>query len=157
MRDTRSFLPGVSRRERLQVIEEQLTPLRLKLTWMADTLIPADPTLQMPSASEAGVIDRYMTQALLARDDLFEGFMAAVSRLPGQPPAEPMRALHALERHDFDVCCRVVSGAFFLNEEICRRLGYLGQQPIREAPNYDQIMEAIEPVVERGPIYTPVL
>ena len=156
MLDTRSFLPNVSRSERRAAIEERLRPLRSQLTWMADTLIPADPALDMPSASGAGVIDLHLADALLARDDLVEGFVAAASRLPEPPPAAPMQALQDLGRHDFDLCCRVVSGAFFLNEAICRRLGYLGQQPIRETPDYDRIMTAIEPVVERGLVYTPV-
>ena len=156
MLDTRSFLPGLSRKERLAAIEERLVPLRSRLMWMADTLIPADVGLDMPSASDAGVIDRHLADALLARDDLVEGFVAAVARLPEQAPVVPMEALQNLGRSGFDVCCRVVSGAFFLNETVCRRLGYLGQQPIRETPDYDQIMTAIEPVVARGPIYTPV-
>lgn len=156
MLDTRSFLPDLSRAERLAAIEERLLPLRSRLTWMADTLIPADPALDMPSASGAGVIDRHLAHALLARDDLVVGFVAAVARLPDAAPASPMQALQALGRPEFDLCCRVVSGAFFLDEAVCRRLGYLGQQPIRETPDYDRIMAAIEPVVARGPVYTPV-
>ena len=156
MRDTRSFMPEVSRRERLAVIEGRLLPLQSRITWAVDTLIPADAELNMPSASEAGVVDHHLAQALLARDDLFEGFEAAMARLPEQAPADPMAALKALGKREFELCTRVVAGAFFLDEAVCRALGYLGQQPIREAPDYDRIMAAIEPVLERGSVYTLV-
>ena len=148
--------PDLSKAEKLVACERRLSVCAPQLSWAVDALIPADPELGMPSASEAGVLSTYLKQALVMRDDHLEGFVAAVLQLPAIRPADPIAALLALEKKDFDLFSRTVAGSFFMNEDVNNRLGYAGQKAYVGEPDYDTMFELVETVVNRGPIYTPV-
>ncbi|WP_234190669.1 hypothetical protein [Shinella sp. NM-101] len=146
----------VSRSDRLRHVKERIERNTSRLLWAVDALIPADPSLGMPSASEASVIDVHLPQALTLRDDMQDRFFAAVERLPAEAPANGLETLQALGPADFDLLCRMIAGSFFLDEKVNAALGYTAQQAITATPDYDYLMEAIEPVIERGQIYTAV-
>lgn len=132
-----------------------LTNVKSQLEWVADTLIPADKELDMPSATEAGVLTELLPRALRARDDLAEAFLAAIDSLPAQVPENPMGAIRSLSQPDFDMVTRMIAGAYFLNSEVTAKLGYPGQEAVRETPDYEEIAEVTDRVIERGPIYIP--
>ncbi len=141
------------RAKKLEKVDQALAGIQPQLTWIVDALVPADRELGMPSASEAGVLDRHLREALLKRDDLMPSFITAVSRLPAGRPADPLGSLRSLETQDFDICTRVIAGAYFSDEKVNRTLKYPGQQSIISTPDYDVIIDAIDSVLNRGQLY----
>jgi hypothetical protein len=149
-------LPGTTSAQRKDAATQAIDEYKAQIAWAADTLIPADAQLGMPSATQAGLIDLFLPKALAARDDMLPAFIDAVRGLPAATPEDPMRTLRALPDGGFDVIARVVAGAYFWSAEINQKLKYPGQQEIRETPDYDFLMERIAPVMERGEIYVKV-
>jgi hypothetical protein len=134
-------------------MSHNMNDLRSRIAWIADALIPADSKSAMPSATEAGVLDRHLPRALKERDDLAPAFLAAVARLPEQPPLDPLAAIRALGADDFQRISFLIAGAYFLDEEVNRNLRYPGQEAVFEDPDYDEIMDIVERVTERGKVY----
>ena len=134
-------------------MSHDMNDLRTRIAWIADTLIPADPKSAMPSATEAGVLDRLLPRALKAREDLAPAFFAAVSRLPEQRPQAPLAAIKALGADDFQRISFLIAGAYFLDDEVNRKLHYPGQEAVFENPDYDEIMDIVERVTARGKVY----
>jgi hypothetical protein len=149
-------LPGTTAAERRDAASKAIDEYKAQIAWAADTLIPADPSLGMPSATQAGLLDLFLPKALSARDDMLPAFIQAIRQLPATQPDDPMRTMRALPDGGFDVIARVIAGAYFWSAEINQKLKYPGQQEIRETPDYDFLMEHIEPVIERGEIYVKV-
>jgi hypothetical protein len=134
-------------------MSHDMNDLRTRIAWIADALIPADPKSAMPSATAAGVLDRHLPRALKERDDLAPAFFAAVSRLPEQPPQDPLAAIKALGADDFQRISFLIAGAYFLDEDVNRMLRYPGQEAVFENPDYDEIMDIVERVTMRGKVY----
>lgn len=130
--------------------------LQTKIAWIADALIPRDDSGQMPSANEAGIIERLLPRALKERSDMAPSFMAALERLPQTPPHHPLEAIRALGDDDFYVISFLIAGAYFLDEGVTRKLGYSGQEALYETPDYDEIMQVADRVQERGAVYLDV-
>lgn len=130
-----------------------ISGIRPQLHWACEALIPADSALDMPSALDAGVADHLLGRALKVRPDMIEPFVAAMSRLPAQAPAEPLAALLALGEADFGLVSRFIAGAYFLNEGVAARLGYRGQEALDIDPDYEEILAVTAEVQARGPIY----
>lgn len=126
------------------------------IAWVADALIPSDAKSGMPSATEAGVPERLLPRALKERDDLAPSFFLALSRLPEARPSNPLDAIRALGADDFHTVSFLIAGAYFLDEDVNRKLRYPGQEALHETPDYDEIMEAIERVQARGTVYLDV-
>ncbi|MCW2833523.1 MAG: hypothetical protein JWN68_1476 [Nocardioides sp.] len=127
-----------------------------QLQWVADALIPAAPELDMPSAVEAGVIDRLLPRALQARPDLAGPLVAALADLPVLVPEDPLGAVRALEGAQFELVSHVIAGAYFLDDEINRRLKYPGQESLGYDPDFEEIEEVINRVIARGPVFIDV-
>jgi hypothetical protein len=129
---------------------------RVTLAALADVLIPAGADL--PSASAAGVAERWLDEVLLALPEVREplaGLLDAVAA------SEPVAAVARLQREDsggFELLCTVVAGAYFLNPDVRRLLGYPGQQAVpiqvEDPPDYEQD-GLLASVIARGPIYRP--
>ena len=129
---------------------------RPRIAWIADALIPADTESGMPSATEAGVPERLLPRALKERDDLAPAFFKALLRLPETRPKDALDAIRALGAEDFHTISFLIAGAYFLDEAVNRKIRYPGQEALHETPDYDEIMEAIERVQARGPVYVDV-
>ncbi|WVT77815.1 hypothetical protein QM996_32250 (plasmid) [Sinorhizobium chiapasense] len=127
-----------------------------RIAWVADALIPSDAKSGMPSAREAGVPERLLPRALKERDDMAPSFFRALSRLPETHPNNPLDAIRALGADDFYAISFLIAGAYFLDEAVTRKLRYPGQEALYETPDYDEIMETIERVQSRGPVYVDV-
>jgi hypothetical protein len=130
-----------------------LEPVLEQLRWACEALIPKDDEQGMPSALEAGVIDILLPRALKARPELGPPLIAALSRLPAEAPINPLVALKQLGDADFDQISHLIAGAYFLDFEVNRRLKYPGQEAMDYAPDYDEVMEVAQRVMDRGNIY----
>lgn len=130
--------------------------VQTRIAWVADALIPPDDGLGMPSATQAGVQERLLPRALKERDDMAESFFSALLRLPEECPVDPLGAIRALGPDDFYVVSFLIAGAYFLDETVARKLRYPGQEALYETPDYDDIMEVVERVECRGPVYLDV-
>ena len=135
---------------------KNIDDFRTRIAWVADALIPSDPKSGMPSATEAGMLDRLLPRALKERDDMAPSFFKALSRLPEDRPSDPLGTVRALGADDFYTISFLIAGAFFLDEAVTRKLLYPGQEALYETPDYDEIMETVERVQARGAVYLDV-
>jgi hypothetical protein len=127
---------------------------RAALAALADVLIPAGNGL--PSASAAEVAGQWLDQVLAACPDLTAGLQDVLRKTAGHIPVEAVEQLRTKDIAAFAVLAEIVSGAYFLNPDVRRAIGYSGQsaRPIDPRPDYldDGLLES---VIGRGPIYRP--
>lgn len=141
------------RNTRLNEIRQALESYHAQLNWVIDALIPEDTTLEMPSASQIDLVHHYLPEVLLLRDDMADNFYAALAQLPEQAPENGLEALEKMDPKHFECITRLVAGAFFLDPGVNAKLGYGGQDAIWETPNYDEIVDRIQTVLDRGDVY----
>jgi hypothetical protein len=129
---------------------------RETLAGLADALIPNGDG--MPAASEAGAVGEHLDEVLRLRSDLEEPLRQVADRARGTDPAAEAKRLQTEEPEAFEALCTAIAGAYFLNPDVRRRMGYPGQErrPIEaeEPPDYEQD-GLLASVVERGTIYRP--
>ncbi len=129
---------------------------RATLAGLADVLIPAGEGA--PSASEAGVAGAWLAEVLRLRPDLADPLAAILVGAGGAEPAAAVARLQAEQPAEFGALTAVVAGAYFLNPDVCRAIGYPGQQrrPIvpEDPPDYERD-GLLASVIARGPIYRP--
>jgi hypothetical protein len=125
---------------------------RAQLRALADELIPAGSG--MPSASEAGVADRYLDELLAARPDLARPLEDALEQVADLAPGAAIARLRDAHPEGWGVLTAIVPGAYFLNPEIRAAIGYPGLEarPIGEQDDYADLLGS---VVERGPVFRP--
>lgn len=137
-------------------MNHNIDDLKPKIRWVSDALIPSDPKSGMPSATEAGMIEKLLPIALKERDDLAPSFFAALSGLPDVRPNEPMKVLRAINPDDFQLISFLIAGAYFLDADVNQRLRYPGQEAVLENPDFDEIIDIAERVQARGHVYLEV-
>jgi hypothetical protein len=151
----RLSMPNAARR-----LPRDLTGFELRgLLRTADVLIPG--TDSDPTASQAPGFESMLERALLARADAFELIAAEGARLEPLTDAElsaELRRLAAEEPETFQPLSTVLAGAYLLIPDVRAAVGYPGQH--RKHPQFDEaaneIMDGIlDPVIDRGSIYTP--
>ena len=126
---------------------------------IADALIPA--AGDDPAATAEPDFEAWLTRAIDARADAFEVITAFLAQLDGATAEvidQRLRALHAGQPEQFQALSAVVAGAWLLVPAVRARIGYPGQRrdPARLDEAADQISDGIlDPVLARGPIYTP--
>jgi hypothetical protein len=129
---------------------------RATLAALADVLVPAGADL--PSASAAGVAERWLDEVLVALPEVREPLAALLLAVHGQDPAAAVAHLRVDAPGGFELLCTVVAGAYFLNPEVQRSLGYPGPQAVpitvEDPPDYEQ-NGLLASVIARGPIYRP--
>lgn len=129
---------------------------RATLAGLADVLIPAGEGA--PSASEAGVAGVWLDEVLRLRPDLGEPLAAVLAGAGGAEPAAAVARLRAEQPASFDALAALVAGAYFLNPDVLRAIGYPGQRrrPIvpEDPPDYER-GGLLASVIARGPIYRP--
>ena len=127
---------------------------------IADVLIPDQGELS--SARCAPDFERWLERALAARPESFELFVSEGKRFCDLTDAEVDGEVRAMARDRpeiFQPVSAIIAGAYLMIPVIRKAIGYPGQHASR-AP-FDQAMEEItdgimDPVLERGYIYTPV-
>ena len=129
---------------------------RKTLAVLADVLIPAADG--MPAASEAGAAGEWLDEVLRVRGDLEAPLLGLLDHARGTDPAGEVERLRREEPEAFEALSTAVAGAYFLNPEVRRLIGYPGQErrPIRQEdpPDYEQD-GLLASVVRRGPIFRP--
>jgi hypothetical protein len=124
------------------------------LARLADVLIPNG--TDIPSASEADAAGHWLDQVLAARPDLENGLTDLLTIARGRDPREVIADLQANDASAFDVLTELVSGAYFMNPDVQRAIGYDGQGPRPIDPRPDYMEDGLlESVIQRGPIYRP--
>jgi len=148
-------VPDYLRQPPRQPTEEE----RGALGAVADALIP--PHGELPSPSRVRGFDRWLDRALAARSDAIEEVVAAALPIAALAPQERLAALRDYAESDpagFHTLSSVVAGAYLMVPEVRKAIGYPGQR--KHPPRFDeaaeQIMDGIlDPVIARGPAYTP--
>jgi len=126
---------------------------------IADVLIPASG--DNPAATAEPDFDTCLRRAVDARADAFDDITAVLARLDGAAADvidQALRALHAEQPVTFQALSAVVAGAWLLTPTVRARIGYPGQRrdPARFDEAADQLSDGIlDPVIARGPVYTP--
>ena len=129
---------------------------RERLAELADELIPGE--AGMPSASEAGAVGEWLDAVLAARPD----FEVPLSGLPastaGMSAAEAVAALPDRDPGGWSALTASVVAAYYMNPEVCERVGYAGQRAIPLDPDAppDYLQDGLlESVKARAPVYRP--
>lgn len=130
--------------------------VRPQLDWLCDAMIPGDPELDFPAARDVGVQDRLLPMALKTRSDLAPAVLSIVAKFPADRPADPLVLVAALSADDRALLGRFIAGAYLASQNVMDKLGYPGFQALHIEPDYDEIMEAVEPIIARGPCYRTV-
>ncbi|WP_018897627.1 hypothetical protein [Rhizobium sp. 2MFCol3.1] len=130
--------------------------VRQQLDWLCDAMIPGDPELGFPSARDVGVQETLLPMALKTRSDLAPAVLSIVAGFPRERPDDPLALVAALSPDDRALLGRFVAGAYLASQAVMAQLGYPGFQALHIEPDYDEIMEAVEPIIARGPCYRPV-
>jgi hypothetical protein len=124
------------------------------LAGLADELIPAG--AEMPSASAAGVAGDGVDAVLNARPDLLDGLGNLLRQMDGQAPTAAVSSLRSANPEMFGLLGEIVAGAYFMNPQVRKAIGYQGQTPRPIAPDPDYLEDGLlESVIRRGPIYRP--
>lgn len=126
---------------------------RALLGKLADVLIPAGE--RSLSASAAEMSGQWLDQVLIARPDLAKGLKTLLHEADGRAAEEAITHLRTKDAA-FGILAEVVTGAYFMNPDVQRAIGYAGQgqRAIDPAPDYlaDGLLDS---VIQRGPIYRP--
>lgn len=130
--------------------------IQAQLAWMCPAMIPGNAELKMPAASDVNLINTLLPQALKARPDLAPMFCEVVAELPAVPPANPLSVINAIPVAKMEILARFIAGAYFSSSAVATALRFPGFQEMHENVDYDEIMDAIEPIMERGPCYVQV-
>jgi choline dehydrogenase-like flavoprotein len=125
------------------------------LAALADVLIPAEHG--MPAASEVGAHEKWIDRALAARPDLESDLVAVLAEAVDRDPAEEVRRLHQQEPESFRALALAVSGAYYMNLKVRKRIGYPGQKSNPPFPDEaDYYLEGLlDPLLERERVAAP--
>lgn len=153
--DLRLSVPQRIRRAPRQLSPEEWATLEA----VADCLVPASG--ESPKASDAPGYRDWVGRALAARAEHFDVVVAALASLFALAASElrvRLEAMHGEQPEQFAVLSSVVAGAYLMVPVVREQIGYPGQGGA--APRMDEAAEQLEdgildPVVARGPIYTP--
>lgn len=127
---------------------------RGQLAQLADVLIPAEG--QMPAASAAGVAGEWLDAVLTARPELAQPLHDVLCKAAARDPADAVEQLRRDNPAAFGVLAEVAAGAYFMNPDVRRLIGYTGQGPRPIDPRADYMEDGLlESVIRRGPIYRP--
>jgi hypothetical protein len=118
---------------------------------LADELIPR--AQGMPSASEADVPTVWLDVALHARPDLIGPLREAIARAGTAAPRDSLEKLNSAHGQLFDALTTATAGAYLLNPDVRRLIGYPGQVPHPLTDDTAEYFDLLEKVVERGEIY----
>ncbi len=123
---------------------------------IADILIPAHGT--MPAARDVGVHLDGLDKVIRFRSDLLEAFREAMKVVSGQPANVAADLLFAEHPELFQSLGLIASGAYYMDPEVRRLIGYPGQESLTydadASPPYVK-NGALDEVLARGPVYRP--
>jgi hypothetical protein len=129
---------------------------RERLAELADELIPGESG--MPSASAAGAAGVWLDAVLAARPDFAVPLGGLAASTAGMPAAEAIAALPERDPAGWSALTAAVVAAYYMNPEVCARIGYAGQRAIPLEPDAppDYLQDGLlESVQGRPPVYRP--
>lgn len=100
--------------------------MRQRLAALADHLVAAGDG--MPAASEVGIHEALLDAVLQSRPDLAEPLGRALG-VPVDDAATRLITLATTDWAAYQALVEVVSGGYYLDPQIRRRIGYRGQEP----------------------------
>jgi hypothetical protein len=127
---------------------------RDRLAELADQLIPAEG--DMPSASDAGAVGEWLDAVLAARPDFEVPLAGLEASTAGMSPAEAIAALPERDPAGWTALTAAVVAAYYMNPDVCARIGYAGQRAIPIDPDAppDYLQDGLlHSVKSRGPVY----
>jgi hypothetical protein len=130
---------------------------RAALAALAESLIPGDGA--MPSASAAGVAERWIDRALGSRPDLADCLVETLDAAAGTDPAVYLAELERLQPDRLKALQLLVAGSYFMSPRTRKRIGYPGQVRNPIAPDEAEFYEEaplLDPVRARGVAYVAV-
>jgi hypothetical protein len=114
---------------------------RERLAELADALIPGEDG--MLSASEAGAVGEWLDAVLAARPDFTAPLDELSNTTGGVDPSEST------------VLTAAVVAAYYMNPDVCARIGYAGQRAIPFDPDAPDYLDLLDSVKARPPVYRP--
>lgn len=121
---------------------------------VADVLIPRYE--DHPSASAAGVGDRWIQVALSLRPDLVGPLRSVLAEIAGDGDvAAQVGDLGRRDPERFSAVANAVAGAYLMSPAARAAIGYPGQEARPLVVDVEDHIDLLEAVVERGPIYRP--
>jgi hypothetical protein len=126
---------------------------RERLAELADELIPAEDG--MPSASEAGAVGEWLDAVLAARPEFGGPLEALEASTAGLDAAEAIAVLPERDPAGWGVLSAAVVAAYYMNPDVCARVGYAGQRAIPFDPDAPDYLDFLESVKGRGAVYRP--
>ncbi len=127
---------------------------RVALAALADVLVPGDDG--MPSASAAGVPDRFIDRAVGSRPDLADGLGETLDAARGADPAAFLTQLEREQPERLASLQLLVAGSWFMSPRTRKRIGYPGQVKNPVAPDEAEFFDEaalVEPMRARGFAY----
>ncbi len=124
---------------------------RATLVALGDVLVPADGDL--PSFSAADPDGARTARALAARPEVVPDLVRALDAAAGRDPAVEAERLHADDADGFFALQLIVTGAYYLNVKVRRRIGWPGQKQHPFFPDeaeWDLRDDILAPVLARG-------
>ena len=127
---------------------------RQRLAALSDVLIPAaDGHL---SASQADVAGQGLDQFLATCPEMAAGLRAVLLKAGNGDADTALVSLRNSHPAEFGILAEFAAGAYFLNPEICKAIGYAGQTARAIDPSPDYLENGLlDSVIRRGPIYRP--
>jgi hypothetical protein len=132
------------------------TESRATLAALADVLVPE--AEGMPAASQVDVHGKWVDRVLRVRPDLVDVLSRVLGEARGRDPVTEVARLQQDDPDGFAVLALAVTGAYYLNPRIRKRIGYPGQKsnpPYPDEADYYLRDGLVGPVTARGPIYRP--
>ena len=110
-----------------------------------------------PSASEADPNGKWLERALAARPTSSRRSRRCSTRAAAdKDPEAEARRLHAEDTDGFRALATIVSGAYYMNLKVRKRIGFPGQgkrPPFSDEAEYDLRDGLLDPIIERAPSY----
>ena len=103
----------------------------------------------MPSASEAGAVGKWLDVVLAARPEFAPPLEALSTSI------EPIDTLPEREPAGWGVLTAAVVAAYYMNPDVCARVGYAGQRAIPIDPDAPDYLDLLDSVKGRGAVYRP--
>lgn len=128
---------------------------RSRLAEILKILIPGGEG--MPSAVGCGVHNRWIDEALRVRPELRGDLdeVLATTSAEAEPVETGLRSFAETRPDAFARFGSLLAGAYYMDDDVRRALGYPGQEARALTDETDSYLELLERVVERGDVYRP--
>ncbi len=125
---------------------------RATLDALGDVLIPS--AEGMPAWSKSDRDGRWLARALAARPDLLPALERVLAEAAERDPVAEAQRLHAEDPEGFKALSAIVSGSYYMNVKVRKRIRFPGQgkrPPFSDEADWDLRDGLLDPVLERAP------